>query len=59
MNFKFKGMYTEAVIVATCLTLALILLGWLVWAVAGSLSASAIVAICFWRIVFVWVMDSE
>lgn len=55
----FNGMYTEAVVVATLLTLLLIVTGWLVWAVAGSLTASAIVAVCFWRVVFVWVMDSE
>lgn len=58
MKSFFKGVYTEAIVVATLLTLALILIGWVVWAIAGPLTMSGLFALCFWRIVFLWVMDT-
>lgn len=53
-----KGMYSDAVVIATLLTILLMLVAWMVWAVAGPLIFSAIVAVAFWRVVFVWVMDT-
>lgn len=58
MKSFFKGLYTEAIVVATCLTLALLLVCWVITALANSLTAALVVAVCFWRIVFLWVMDT-
>lgn len=58
MKSFFKGLYTEAIVVATFLTLALLLVCWVIAAIANSVTAAMFVAACFWRIVFLWVMDT-
>jgi len=58
MKSFFKGVYTEAIVVATCLTIALLLICWLILALANTVTAAVVVGVCFWRIVFLWVMDT-
>lgn len=54
-----KGMYSEAIIVATLLTLILAFVGFLIWTVTGPKVVALITLAIFWRVVFVWVQDTD
>lgn len=53
-----KGIYSDAVIVATVITVMALLILWAAWAIAGSLAGFAIVGILIWRVTFLWCMDT-
>lgn len=55
---RFKGMYTEAIVIATFLTAALALVCWVIAAIANNLTAALIGLALFWRVAFLWAMDT-